>query len=259
MINMPRVCELYEFLNSKFPSSYSCEWDNDGLMLADDPDREVVRVLCTLDVTDEAIAYATQHGYDVIVSHHPMIFKPLKSVSYADPVGRRVMKLLKHKISVMSFHTRLDAAPGGLNDVFANLLGLVDVELLQCDGEAIGRIGTLPAVQSCTEFAALVKKTISAERVLFAEASGAVHRVAICGGDGKDFIKAAKMAGADSYLTGQLSYNIMEEAGGIGLNLFEAGHFATEDFICSYLTLLILKKFTQVQTGYFNSNNIKAI
>ncbi|MBQ8249243.1 MAG: Nif3-like dinuclear metal center hexameric protein [Clostridia bacterium] len=256
---MPRVCELYEFLNSKFPSSYSCEWDNDGLMLADDPGREVIRVLCTLDVTDEAIDYAIEHSYDVIVSHHPMIFKPLKSVSYADPVGRKVLKLLRHRISVMSFHTRLDAAPGGLNDVFANLLGLTDVTVLECDGEAIGRIGTLPEEYTCATFAAFAKKTVSAERVLFSEAGGAVRRVAICGGDGKDFVKAAKAAGADSYLTGQLSYNIMEEAGSIGLNLFEAGHFATEDFICSYLTLLILKKFTQVQTGYFNSNNIKAI
>ena len=256
---MPRVCELYEFLNSKFPSSYSCEWDNDGLMLADDPGREVIRVLCTLDVTDEAIDYAIEHSYDVIVSHHPMIFKPLKSVSYADPVGRKVLKLLRHRISVMSFHTRLDAAPGGLNDVFANLLGLTDVTVLECDGEAIGRIGTLPEEYTCATFAAFAKKTVSAERVLFSEAGGAVRRVAICGGDGKDFVKAAKAAGADSYLTGQLSYNIMEEAGSIGLNLFEAGHFATEDFICSYLTLLILKKFTQIQTGYFNSNNIKAI
>ncbi len=256
---MPRVCELYEFLNSKYPSAYSCSWDNDGLMLADDPDREVIRVLCTLDVTDEAINYAIDNNYDVIVSHHPMIFKPLGHISYADPIGKKVMKLLKHKISVMSFHTRLDAAPGGLNDVFANLLGLTDVELLECDGEAIGRIGTLTAAQTCAEFATFVKKKISAERVLFAQSSGAVRRVAICGGDGKDFVKAAKVKGADSYLTGQLSYNIMEEADEIGLNLFEAGHFATEDFICSYLTLLILKKFTQVQTGYFNSNKIKAI
>ena len=81
----------------------------------------------------------------------------------------------------------------------------------------------------------------------------------MCGGDGKDFIKAAKAAGADSYLTGQLSYNIMNESDYIGMNLFEAGHFHTEDFICSYLTLLILKEFTNVKTGYFNCNRIKSV
>ena len=256
---MPSVQELYDFLNRKFPSEYSCEWDNDGLMVASDPNREVVRVLCTLDVTDAAVDHAVANNYDVIISHHPMIFKPLKSVSYSDPVGKRAIKLLKHGISVMSFHTRLDAAPGGLNDIFANLLGLEDVEVLDAGAERVGRIGTLKFPMDCTEFASLIKKTLSAERVLFTRAGGVVKRVAICGGDGKDFVKAAKAAGADTYLTGQLSYNLMEDAPDIGLNLFEAGHFHTEDFICNYLTLLILKKYTQIKTGYFNSNAVMVI
>ncbi len=256
---MPTVRELYEFLNQKFPKDYSCEWDNDGLMVASDPNREVVRVLCTLDVTNEAVDFAIANGYDVILSHHPLLFRPLGTVSYADPTARRVIKLLKHNISVMSFHTRLDAAPGGLNDIFASLLGLTDVEPLICGNEAVGRIGTLPEHTDCVGFASMAKKTLSAERVLFAKASGTVKRVAICGGDGKDYVKAAKAAGADSYLTGQLSYNIMEDAASIGLNLFEAGHFHTEDFICDYLKLLVLKRYTQVQTGYFDSNNIMVV
>ena len=110
-----------------------------------------------------------------------MIFKPLKSVSYSDPVGKRAIKLLKHGISVMSFHKRLDAAPGGLNDIFANLLGLEDVEVLDAGAERVGRIGTLKFPMDCTEFASLIKKTLSAERVLFTRAGGVVKRVAICG------------------------------------------------------------------------------
>lgn len=256
---MPKVSDLYEFLNGKFPPSLSCEWDNDGLMVCADPDREVVRVLCTLDVTDAAIDYAISGDFDVIVSHHPLIFKPLRAVNPTDPTAKKVLRLIEHNISVMSFHTRLDAAPGGLNDIFAKLLGLTDVTVLEADGESIGRIGTLPAAQTCNDFASSVKKTLQADRVLYAAAGGVVNRVAICGGDGKDFVKAAKTAGADSYLTGQLSYNLMEDADAIGLNLFEAGHFHTEDFICSYLTLLILKEFTQVQTGYFGSNLVKSV
>ena len=256
---MPSVQELYEFLNQKFPREYSCDWDNDGLMVASDPSREVIRVLCTLDVTDAAVDYAIANNYDVIVSHHPMIFKPLRSVSYADPVARRVMKLLKNDISVMSFHTRLDAAPEGLNDIFAKLLELTDVQVLDGGDEAVGRIGTLKFPMDCVEFASLVKKTLSAERVQFVRAGGTVSRVALCGGDGKDFVKAAKAAGADTYITGQLSYNIMEDAADVGLNLFEAGHFHTEDFVCNYLTLLILKKYTQVKTGYFNSNAVMVV
>ena len=256
---MPSVSELYEFLNAKFPKDYSCEWDNDGLMVSDDPNREVVRVLCALDVTDECVDYAISGGFDVIVSHHPLIFKPLTSFTVADAKARRIMKLLKNKISVISLHTRLDAAPGGLNDIFAKLMGLTDITTVVLDGEAICRIGTLEYAKSPAEFAAFVKKTLSAERVLYAESGNIVKRVAVCGGDGKDFVKAVKAAGADSYLTGQLSYNIMEEAADIGLNLFEAGHFATEDFVASYMTLVIMKEYTQVQTGYFNSNLVKAV
>lgn len=256
---MPTVDTLYRFLSGKFPEELRLEWDNDGLMVASDPDREVFRVLCTLDVTDEAIDYAIAGNFDTIVSHHPLLFKPLKSASYSDPVGRKVIKLLKHNISVMSFHTRLDAAHGGMNDILAGLLGLKEVEPLQWEGEKIGRVGVLENALGCTEFASFVKKTLKCERVLYSTAESFVHRVAVCGGDGKSYVEAAKTAGADTYLTGQLSYNIMEDSDLIGLNLYEAGHFHSEDFICSYLTLLILKEFTQIQTSYFNSNRIKAV
>ncbi len=256
---MPTVRELYDFLSAKFPAAYSCPWDNDGLMVCGDTEREVVRVLCTLDVTDSAVEHAIANNFDVIVSHHPLIFSPLKTFNTEDAKSRRIMKLMNHGISVMSFHTRLDAAPGGLNDVFAKLMGLSDVETVEADGEAVCRIGTLEYPVTCAEFAASVKKTLGAERVLYSESGNIVKRVAICGGDGKDFVKAVKAAGADSYLTGQLSYNIMEEASEIGLNMFEAGHFHTEDFIVGYLTLLILKEYTQVQTAYFGSNLVKAV
>lgn len=256
---MPTVDELYKYLNEKFPENLRCDWDNDGLMVATDPSREVYRVLCSLDVTDECVDYAIENKFDVIVSHHPMIFKPLKGLNYLDPVARKTIRLIKNDISVMSFHTRLDAAPGGVNDLFAKLLGLSDVVPFGADGEMVGRIGTLEAPVERTAFAAFVKKTLNAERVLYSAGDSDVHRVALCGGDGKDFVKAAKLAGADSYVTGQLSYNIMEESNYFGLNMFEAGHFFTEDFVSAYLSHLILGRFTQTQTEYFSSNRVMAV
>ena len=92
---MPTVRELYEYLNSKFPKKYSCNWDNDGLMMSEDPEREVLRVLTTLDVTDEAVDYAAANGYDVIVSHHPMIFKGINSLNAQNPMARKIFKLQK--------------------------------------------------------------------------------------------------------------------------------------------------------------------
>ncbi len=256
---MPTVDELYKYLNEKFPENLRCDWDNDGLMVATDPSREVYRVLCSLDVTDECVDYAIENKFDVIVSHHPMIFKPLKGVNYLDPVARKTIRLIKNDISVMSFHTRLDAAPGGVNDLFAKLLGLSDVVPFGADGEMVGRIGTLEAPVERTAFASFVKKTLNAERVLYSAGDSDVHRVALCGGDGKDFVKAAKLAGADSYVTGQLSYNIMEESNYFELNMFEAGHFFTEDFVSAYLSHLILGRFTQTQTEYFSSNRVMAV
>ena len=253
------VIELYNKLCEIIPTTLSCPWDKDGLESCPEPNKEVKKVLITLDITNAAIDRALEGNFDVIVSHHPLIFSPLKRISATDAKSRRIMKLLSHNISVMSFHTRLDAAPGGLNDVFAKLMGLSDVETVEVDGEAVCRIGTVANPTTCAEFAAFAKKTLGAERVLYAESGKPVHRVAVCGGDGKDFVKAVKAAGADSYITGQLSYNLMEEASEIGLNMFEAGHFFTEDFIVGYLTLLILKEYTQVQTAYFGSNLVKAI
>lgn len=256
---MPTVNDLYNYFSEIFPESLRSDWDNDGLMVADDPDREVYRVLCTLDVTDEAVDYAIKNKFDLIVSHHPMIFKPLCGVNYLDPVSRKAIRLIKSGVSVMSFHTRLDASASGVNDLFAKLLGLTEVQKLEIDGESVVRVGNLAEPMGCTDFAAFVKKTLNAERVLYSQASGQVSRVAVCGGDGKDFVNAVRAAGADSYVTGQLSYNIMEESDYIGLNLFEAGHFHTEDFISVFMTKMIMNRFTQVQTSYFNANRVKTV
>ncbi len=252
---MPTVNELYNYFEEKFPVSLRLDWDNDGLMIADDPDREVYRILCTLDVTEEAVDHAVKHKCDLIVSHHPLIFRPLKALNYRDAKSNKIFKLISNKISVMSFHTRLDAASGGVNDVLAKLIGLEDVEVMP-DGENLVRIGNLPITLSANEFASVVKKKLSADRVLFSNATGSVKRVAVCGGDGKDFVDAAKANGADTYLAGQLSYNIMAEANETGINLFEAGHFFTETGVCRFLTKLLQKDFTNVITTYFDSNRI---
>ena len=254
---MPTVDQLYKYLDSKFPDTLRCDWDNDGLMVADDPDREVMRVLCTLDVTEDAVDYAIANNFDVIVSHHPMIFRPLKAVNYADPIAKKTMKLLKNGISVMSFHTRLDAASGGLNDIFAKLMGLSDIGTITMDGEPIGRIGTIPTPLACSDFASGAKKALGAERILYASASGIVNRLAICGGDGKDFIRGAIAAGADTYVSGRLSYNTMAEAAEMGITLVEAGHFYTENIICAYYLRLLAA--LGIPGACYDSNRIEIV
>ena len=187
------VRELYEILNEKFPTELSCDWDNDGLMCCPDGAREVRRVLLTLDVTAEAVERAINTKCDLILSHHPLIFKGIKALDGETPVSAKVIDLIAHGIAVMSFHTRLDAAEGGVNDVLAKALGLCD--LAPFGEEGIGRIGTLPKTVTAEDFARTVKETLRAPVVQLADAGLPTRRVAVLGGGGSDDVEAAKAAG----------------------------------------------------------------
>lgn len=248
------VTELYKHLDSLFPSSLSCAWDNDGLMCCPDSSREVKRALVCLDVTVDAVKQAISGGYDVIVSHHPFIFKGLKSINEDSFIPSKAIELIKADISVMSFHTRLDAVLGGVNDTLAELLGLLDVSPF---GEGIGRIGTLAQTTDVRSFAQKVKKTLVAPSVSLSDASRPVLRVAVLGGSGKDELWAAIAAGADTFVSGELGYHTLTDAPDMGINLIEAGHFYTEDPICEMLCQK-LRELSIVADKY-NSNRTSVI
>ena len=219
------VKELYRVLEEKFPPSLSAEWDNDGMMCCPDPDAPVRRVLLALDVTEAAVDYAIRSGADLILSHHPLLFHPLASLSAETAVGRKLTALLRSGVSVLSFHTRADAAEGGVNDTLATLLGLLDVRPF---AEGLGRIGHLPDTASPEGFAAHVATLLGAPAVTLGDAGIPVRRVAVLGGSGKSEVAAAIAAGADTFLSGRLSYETVNEAAELGINLIEAGHFYTE-------------------------------
>jgi len=222
------VTELYRKLEERIPRALSCEWDNDGLMCCPDPQAEVKKVLFTLDVTEQAVDYAVAGGFDLIVSHHPMIFRPLKGIT--DP---KYIKLIRNGITVMSFHTRLDAREGGVNDVLASLLDLRDT--VRFNGEGIGVIGTLPQAMAPADFAALVKAVLRCPKLEVILTERPCYRIAVVGGDGKDFLGDAALAGADTYLTGSMSYNSMTDGEALGMNLLAAGHYETEQPVLTAL------------------------
>lgn len=253
------VIELYKYLDKTIPSSLSCEWDNDGLMCCPDANKEVRRVLVTLDVTAEAVDAAKRENCDLIVSHHPLIFKGLKSISPENYISAKAIELIKSSIAVFSFHTRLDALSGGVNDILAAKLGVKETTPFGCDGEAIGRIGVLDAPMSLDDFAVLVKKALGAPFVLAADAGKEVYRVALLGGEGGDDISAAKTAGADTYVSGRLGYHPMTDAPENDINLIEAGHFYTEYPVCEKLGELIKRADEKIEVVPFFSNKIKAI
>ena len=247
--------ELYEYLEKKMPPSLMEEWDNDGMMCCPNPTTEVKRVLVTLDVTEEIVDYAIDRGFDLIVSHHPLIFRPISAITDSNHVSRKVIKLLEAGVSVFSFHSRADKVVGGVNDLLCELLDLLDAVPF---GEGdLGRIGWLDEECSLEDFVYRTKQALGSDMVRFSDGFNPVSHVAVVGGDGKDFVKDAIKAGADTYLSGRISYNMMVEAAELGINLVEAGHYFTEQPITDFFQELIIDFDPEMYVEIAVSNNIK--
>ena len=215
------ISELYEKMNEAIPGSFRCPWDNDGIMCCPEPFREARKALISLDVTEFASETAVSEGYDVIVTHHPMIFRPIKGITD----GMHI-KLIRAGISVFSFHTRFDAMPGGVNHILASKLGLrIVAEGLS---EGVGLI----CESDCRDFAALtkeVKSRLAAPDVRFAGKNTMCSRIALLGGDcDHSFAEAAYAAGCDTLIAGSIGYNTMIDSARTGMNVIAAGHFHTE-------------------------------
>ena len=249
------VREYYDYFCEKIPSALSCEWDNDGLLCCPDRDREVRRVLVALDVTEEVVRAAISGGYDLILAHHPMIFRGIKALTEEDGAGRKLLALVKGGVSVMAFHTRLDAARGGVNDILAGLLGIENAAPF--GDEAIGRIGTLSEPMTVDSFSNRVKDVLKAPVVRVSGAGETVSRVAVLGGSGKDDVIAAVKAGADAFVTGELAYHQLVDAPDMGITLIEAGHFYTEYPVCQRLKELLLEKDPSVDATVYFSDRIR--
>jgi dinuclear metal center YbgI/SA1388 family protein len=212
-------------------------------------------VLITLDVTEEVVDYAIDRNFDLIISHHPLIFKPLGAITDDNHISRKVIKLLANNISVFSFHTRADKAEGGVNDILADLLGLRCVETFGDDG--LGRIGEYAEEIEIDEFIHIVKTKLGADGVRVADGYNTVKRVALVGGDGKGYVKAAIDSGADTYISGRIGYNVMEEAPERCINLVEAGHYYTEAPVTKYFAELVGELVGNAYVEITDSNMIK--
>ena len=251
------VKTIYEKLCERIPEDLREAWDNDGLMCSSDDSREVQRTLITLDVTEDIVDYAISHDLDLIVSHHPLIFKPLTSVTEDSHVARKVIKLIKNDISVMSFHTRADKVEGGVNDTLADILGIKDAVPF---GEGdLGRIGTLAEELNMEDFSYLLKGLLDCDGVKVSDALIPVQRVAVVGGDGKSYVSAALKAGADTFVSGRIGYNVMAEAGEMGINLIEAGHFFTEHPVTQFFQTLLHRLDPDMYVEIMDSNVIRLI
>ena len=237
------VQQIFDFLNSRAPFAQAEEWDNPGLLVGD-PHREVTRVLVALDATAGALDTAKAVGADLMVTHHPVIFAPLKRLK-GDSIPYR---LAAEGIALIAAHTNLDKAAGGVNDTLASLLGLTDVTVAE-DGYT--RIGTLQEPMTARDFAAHVAEVLDAP-VRYA-GDKPVTTVGVCGGGGGDFI-ADCVGLADAYVTGEVKHHEwLENARRI--NVVEAGHYATEVPVVDALAGWLQEAFSQLTVTVYRDGN----
>lgn len=220
---------ILDLLDQKAPFSLAEEWDNVGLLIGS-PDNEVTRVLVALDATVGAIEAAKAVGADLIVTHHPVIFSPLKALDS----GGIPYALAAAGIDVISAHTNADKAVDGVNDILAARLGLTSLHTTE---DGFCRIGTLSEPTDATAFAKTVATALdTAVRV---NGGGLIRTVALCGGSGGDYI--TPLAGEiDAFVSGEVRHHQWLEANALGVTVIEAGHYATEvpivDTLCRWLS-----------------------
>ncbi len=238
---MPDIKTIMNALERIAPLSLQCEWDNSGLLV--DSKREIESVLLCLDVTPPVIAEAVSRHADLIISHHPVIFKPLSSLKSSDPV----YQLCQKNISCIAMHTNLDAAKGGVNDHLAELFGIDEPSLF----ENIGRIGRLKRDYSTIE---LVKKAagLLSYSPRFYDSGSTIRTLAIVGGAGS-MVDEAFNAGADLLLTGEVKHSDWLLAQRLGVSLIEAGHFATEWPVVELLYDRMYEMFDHSEIEFFVS------
>ena len=224
------------------------EWDNSGLQVGF-PDAEISRVLVCLDITEAVVDEAAAKGCQLIVSHHPLLFKPLRQVSDATYQQRCVVKALSAGISIYSAHTSLDNAPCGVNHKIASRIGLQDLRWLSPlpSGEGgSGLVGDLPQPVPDRDFLARIKERFGVKCLLHSALDGrAIRRVALCGGAGAFLLGDAIRAGADCFLSGEFHYHDYFENGNV--LLMELGHYQSEQFTQQLLQDFLTAEFPSLQ------------
>lgn len=215
------VKEIFDYLCEQAPLELQMGFDNSGFLIGRS-NSQVKRALLALDVTAEVIKEAVENKAQLIISHHPVIFNAVKKLT-----DEKLLALVENSIAVISMHTNLDIAKGGVNDVLLALMGANGDEPLDEDG--CGRIGFLPESMDLDNFLDLCKSKLNAKGLRYFDASKPVKKLAVMGGAGGDFVSLAFEKGCDTYLTSDIKYYRFLEAAELGINLIDADHFCTEN------------------------------
>jgi len=232
---VPTVQEFLEILQHITPENLAEDWDNVGLLIGD-PGRSVHRILLALDPTCTLIDLACDGQYDLVITHHPAIFRPLKALRTDTPIGRFLAAAIRADISVIACHTNFDVIEGGVSDILATALGLTHFRPLIPTSQGcpttcgLGRIGTYPVPVTSVDFLARLQLACAPPWILEAgQRPQQVSTVAVCGGSCADLAETALHQAADVFVTAEVKHSIARWAEDAGLWILDAGHFATEN------------------------------
>lgn len=216
-------------------------WDHSGWQLRL-TDGEIHRVLLALEINEKVIDEAITVRAEVILTHHPLLFTPIKEVDCNTIIGDHIIKLVQNRISVYASHTPFDKCSGGNNDYIGKLLKLQEVQPMETDAEGFCRCGLLARDMTAAAFAGYAAEALGIDPRYFSFAGmpdDMIHKIGWCSGAGADFLDAAFDAGCDLFLTGDVKYHTAQHARDIGMNLLDCGHYATEAIFCENMKDLL--------------------
>lgn len=243
--------KVIEILEKQSPKNCAYYWDNVGLLVGRE-DKEVQKIYIALDATDEAIEEAIANGADMLLTHHPMIFKGMKRVTQEDFIGRRIIRLIQNDMVYYAMHTNFDVM--GMADLAADYLGISDTRVLEITSvsetgeEGIGRYGSLKKEMTVRECCEEVKQAFSLENVkVFGDLERKVKTAAISPGSGRSVISNALQAGVDVLITGDIDHHEGIDAVAQKLTVIDAGHYGVEHIFIPYMEQYLKREAKELE------------
>lgn len=230
---MKKIKDIIGIMEEFAPKTLKEDFDNVGLMVGD-RNKEVKKILLALDCTLDVIQEAKEKNVELIITHHPLIFRKPSSITTDTLIGKKIIELIKNDISLYSSHTNLDSAENGLNETIVNLLGYSTNELIEVnkmarnDNEGLGRIVRLEDFIKLEDLIEDIKEKLNVKSLKLVKGCEKVKNIAIINGSGSDFFEKAYKKGADCIITGDTTYHYASDYKELGVSIIDTGHFSSE-------------------------------
>ena len=251
------VKDIIKVMEKVAPPSLKESYDNVGLMVGD-KEKEVHKVLLALDCTKKVIEEAKRNNIDLIITHHPLIFRKPSRIVKDDLQGFKIIELIKNDISLFSSHTNLDSVKGGINEEIVNILGfksnkiIEESRVLGFQTSGIGRIVELEEEKNPEDIIKIVKEKLNVENLRAVMGERKIKKIAIINGSGQDYFQDALRLGADCIITGDTTYHFASDYKEIGLTIIDPGHFKTEWIVFLKVMKKVEEKFPEIE--FIHSN-----